>query len=208
MPKSNEELTKSARDILSGRWQEMAVVTLVYVLVNGISSSVPKLGMAIGLVIGGPLALGYTSLILAVKRGKELKIAQLFDGFSRFVDALVAYLLMTVFVILWSLLLIVPGIIAALSYAMTYFLLADNPGLDGLGAMRKSKQLMIGHKMRLCTLGLRFIGWIALGILTFGIGFFWIIPYMAMTFAAFYQDIACQPSSAISIAQPTDIDTP
>jgi uncharacterized membrane protein len=208
MPKSNEELTKSARDILSGRWQEMAVVTLVYVLVNGISSSVPKLGMAIGLVIGGPLALGYTSLILAVKRGKELKIAQLFDGFSRFVDALVAYLLMTVFVILWSLLLIVPGIIAALSYAMTYFLLADNPGLDGLGAMRKSKQLMIGHKMRLCTLGLRFIGWIALGILTFGIGFFWIIPYMAMTFAAFYEDIAGQPSSAISIAQPTDIDTP
>lgn len=189
MSRSDDELMESARKALTGKWQEAALATLVYLVINIIASSVPKIGPLVGIVIGGPMTLGYVLMIFAMKRGGNVKVGQVFDGFSRFVDALVANLLITIFVLLWSLLLIVPGIIAALGYSMTFFLLADNPSMDGMEAVRRSKQLMNGHKTRLFVLGLRFLGWVLLAILTFGVGFIWLIPYIWTTFAAFYDDI-------------------
>jgi uncharacterized membrane protein len=75
----------------------------------------------------------------------------------------VAYILTTIFIFLWSLLLIVPGIMAAFSYAMTFFILADDRTVDGLEAIRRSKAMMYGHRWRLCCLVGRFTGWILLG---------------------------------------------
>ena len=113
----------------------------------------------------------------------------LFSGFKNFGNALVAYLVMTIFVFLWLLLLIIPGIVAALAYAQTFYLLADNPSLDGLDAIRLSKRMMRGYKWKLFCLWLRFFGWALLCVLTFGIGLLWLWPYMAASYAHFYEDL-------------------
>jgi uncharacterized membrane protein len=197
MQKSNEELMRSAREALRGKWQVAVLVTLVYIIICGVIGSIPRIGPLGNLIIGGPLSLGYTLVILKIKRGGEPNVSQLFDGFSRFVDALVAQLLMTVFVVLWSLLLIVPGIIAALSYAMTFFLLADDPSLEGAKAITKSKQMMEGHKAQLFMLGLRFFGWFLVGVLTLGIGFLWVTPYFGVSFAEFYEGIRVQTPASL-----------
>ena len=91
-------------------------------------------------------------------------------------------------IFLWFLLLIVPGIVAALSYSMTFYILADEPDINAKEALEKSKIMMDGHKMDLFLLGLSFIGWALLCILTLGIGLLWLIPYMNVSAAKFYQD--------------------
>jgi uncharacterized membrane protein len=87
------------------------------------------------------------------------------------------------------LLLIVPGIIAAISYSQTFYILADDPGMDAISAIDKSKKMMRGYKWKYFCLGLRFIGWALLCILTLGIGLFWLDTYMQTSFAKFYDDV-------------------
>jgi uncharacterized membrane protein len=96
---------------------------------------------------------------------------------------------MLLFVILWALLLIVPGIIAAISYSMTFYIMADNKEMSAQDAIRKSKVLMTGNKYRYFCLGCRFIGWFILGIVTLGIGFLWIMPYFMVSNARFYESL-------------------
>lgn len=96
---------------------------------------------------------------------------------------------MTFFIALWSLLLIVPGIIVALSCAMTYFIIADDPTVGPILAMTASQEIMRGHKWKLFCLGWRFFGWYLLCLLTLGIGFFWLAPYMQTSWTHFYEDV-------------------
>jgi uncharacterized membrane protein len=96
---------------------------------------------------------------------------------------------MFVFILLWMLLLIIPGIIAALSYSMTFYIIADDETMDAMEAIDKSKAMMDGYKWKYFCLALRFVGWALLCILTLGIGFFWLMPYMQVTNAKFYEDV-------------------
>ncbi len=97
--------------------------------------------------------------------------------------------MMTLFIILWTLLFIIPGVVATLSYSQTFFILADDPQLKGSEALRKSKAMMKGNRWKLFCLLWRFFGWFLLGILSMGIGFLWIVPYLATTLAHFYNDL-------------------
>jgi uncharacterized membrane protein len=97
--------------------------------------------------------------------------------------------LMGLFISLWSLLFIIPGIIASFSYAMAPFLLHDNPEISGYEAIRRSKAMVKGHKFDLFYLLLSFIGWGILCLFTFGIGYLWLMPYMQTSVASFYDDI-------------------
>ncbi|MPN61797.1 hypothetical protein SDC9_209541 [bioreactor metagenome] len=97
--------------------------------------------------------------------------------------------MMTIFVILWSLLLIVPGIIAAIRYSMCFYILADNPDIGIMEALNESKRMMRGNKWKYFCLNLSFIGWGLLCICTVGIGFLWLTPYVETSVIAFY-DIA------------------
>ena len=98
-------------------------------------------------------------------------------------------LLMTIMVFLWSLLLIIPGIIKWFSYAMTPFILEENPELSASEAIHRSRMMMRGHKFDLFYLYLSFIGWFILCILTAGIGFLWLGPYVDTALAAFYEEV-------------------
>ena len=110
---------------------------------------------------------------------------------------MLTYLLVNVFTFLWSLLLIVPGIIKGFSYSQTYFIykdlndrgLADDYSLTDY--ITKSKQLMRGNKWRYFVLQLSFMGWFILGAATV-IGMLWVFPYYKLTMANFYKDLSEQ----------------
>lgn len=187
---ANRDLMAQARTQLRGNWGMCVGVSAIFILISAAPGALKQAGGIVNLIIGGPLALGMAMYFLGLVRQKKAPaVAVMFDGFKRFTDALVAYLLIALFVILWAILLIVPGIMAALGYAMTYYILADNPNMPATDAMKKSKEMMQGNRGKLFCLGCRFIGWAILGILSYGIGFLWIIPYANTSITNFYLDL-------------------
>jgi uncharacterized membrane protein len=178
-----------ARDALRGRWGLAIGTTVVFVLVTVAAKSIPVAGWIISLLIDGPMSIGLASFALSLSRKRDEELTQIFLGFRKFAVGLGAYLLQLIFVILWSLLLIVPGIIAALSYSMTYFIISESDSVDALEAITKSKEMMRGNKWKLFCLCFRFFGWALLCILTFGIGYLWLFPYVIVSFARFYDDL-------------------
>ena len=104
--------------------------------------------------------------------------------------------LMSLKVWLWSLLLVIPGIIMAHAYAMTPYILEEHPEIGAWEASRVSQKMMRGHKFRLFRLNLSFIGWALLCVPTLGVGFLWLVPYMQMSQAAFYSDLKAQQGDA------------
>lgn len=189
MPTDNLTLLRAARESLKGKWGLAILTFFIFTLLTAAPGSVEYRGSVLTLILGGPLTLGAALFSLSISRGQEARLEQLFDGFQRFSTALVAYLLIIVYVLLWTLLLIIPGIIAALGYSMTFYIIADDKLIKPEEALHKSKSMMDGYKMKLFYLCLRFFLLALLCILTLGIGFFWLIPYTHVTMAKFYDDI-------------------
>lgn len=189
MNTDNITLMRMARESLKGKWEIAILTFLILILISGSGGAVHILGSIATLIVGGPLTLGAAIFSLNLSRNKEIKIEQIFQGFNRFEVSLVAYLLMILYIILWTLLFIIPGIIAALSYSMTFYILADDPLCKAEEALQKSKQMMEGYKWKLFYLYLRFLLLAFLCVLTLGIGFLWLIPYINITMAKFYEDI-------------------
>jgi uncharacterized membrane protein len=135
------------------------------------------------------VGVGFSLFVMNSVRRSQPAIGNLLDGFGMFPRVLFLIILQIVFIFLWSLLLVIPGIIKSFAYAMTPYVLKDNPELSRLEAIERSRLMMKGNKWRLFVLWLSFIGWFFVGLLTLGIGFFWIGPYIYTTMAAFYEDI-------------------
>ena len=185
----NKILMQQAREALKGKWGLAIGTMLIYLVILIGVDLIPRIGWAISLIITGPFVLGLVTFALALSRNQNPHVTQIFEGFNRFGVALGAYLLMALFVLLWMLLLIIPGIIAALSYSQTFFILAEDKSIGPLEAIKKSKQMMMGNRWKLFCLGLRFLGWALLCIVTLGIGFIWLMPYMQVSYAKFYDSI-------------------
>ena len=187
---ANQDLMTLARQQLKGMWGLGVWVTIITFAISIGLSLIPHVGGIIDFIITGPFMIGIAMFYLRVARKQNVpRVSKIFEGFNYFGAGFVASLIMTIFIILWALLLIIPGIVAGLSYAMTYFILAENPQTRALDAIRKSKDMMKGSRWKLFCLGLRFIGWLILGILSLGIGFLWIMPYFWTSVANFYMDI-------------------
>lgn len=186
---ANRDLMQQAREALKGRWGLALGGNVIYMILGLLIGSIPRVGWIGSLIIGGPLLLGCTTFFLSLSRKQDAQLSQLFEGFQNFTRALVAYLLMILFVLLWTILLVIPGIVAALSYSQTFFILSENPKMESSDALRKSKAIMKGNRWKLFCLFWRFFGWFLLGILSLGIGFLWIIPYLITTSARFYDDL-------------------
>lgn len=148
-------------------------------------------------LLGGVLQLGYARFLLKQHDGKTLDFNDLFSQFDRFGTGFAQDFLRTLYTFLWGLLLIVPGIIAALSYAMTPFILEEHPELTASEAIARSKALMDGHKMDLFILHLTFLGWDILCALTANIGNLFLNPYKNAAYAVFYREIS-QPQTTKS----------
>ena len=154
-----------------------------------IAASIGAVMGTITLIVGGTVELGYSKFLLKMHDGEDAKVEDLFSQFHRFGDGFCQRLLRALVVALWSVLFVIPGIVASLKYAMTPFILAENPGMTASEAITASKELMDGHKADLFFLQLSFIGWAILNVFTLGIGSLWLVPYINASYAAFYRSI-------------------
>ncbi len=200
MATANQILRQEAQRSLAGKWPLAIATFLVYTIITSAFGAARGLGI-LGLLIAGPMALGAAYFSLALSRGKDARLEQLFDGFRLYAKALGTHLLMLLFVVLWLLLLIVPGIIAALSYSMSFYILADHPDLSPREVLRRSELMMYGYKAKLFSLFMWFLLLSILCVLTLGIGFLWLIPYVHVCMAKFYDDIKDAHPAAATVAQ-------
>lgn len=141
-------------------------------------------------VLGSFVGVGYAKYNLNLADRQNASFENLFGYFSYWKVAAVSRLLRTVYVMLWSLLLIIPGVVASFSYAMTDYILAENTNLTASEAIEQSKAMMDGNKWRFFCLQFSFIGWDILATLVFGIGHLWLTPYKQAAYAAFYREIS------------------
>jgi len=195
------ELKEKAKASLKGKYGECIKMMLIYLgisfvisLVVGIITGLFSLSKEtqeiiksiVSVLIAGLLALGQLSFYVKISRNEEVTYEELFSKTHLFVPYIVISILVGIFVTLWSILFIIPGIIAALSYSLVFFILLDNPEIGAMDAIKKSKEMMKGHKLDFFVLQLSFIGWMILGVFTIGILYLWLIPYMSVTEANFY----------------------
>ena len=136
------------------------------------------------------VSVGYQKFNLDLVDGRHPEIGSLFSYFKHWKNAVLSNLYVTVYVFLWTLLCVIPGIIAEYRYAMVPYILAEKPYLTPQQALDESKTLMQGNKWDLFRLQFSFIGWMMLCILSCGIGFIWLIPYMNASYAEFYRRIS------------------
>lgn len=135
---------------------------------------------------------GFVIFLLNTIRNAGACIGNLLDGFGLFFKVILLNILEALFVSLWSLLFFFPGIIAMYRYRMAIYLLVDHPELSALECIRRSKQMMKGHKWELFLLDLSFIGWIILESLPV-IGYaaqIWTVPYISLTRALYYVQLS------------------
>ena len=148
---------------------------------------------------GTVLGAGEVLYHLGVRRGEEMPYTTLFDGFSFAGKIILLAIVQYIFIFLWSLLFIVPGIIAAYRYRFALYNLCENPEMGVMEALNMSKAQTRGHKWELFVLDLSFLGWIILCGLTLGILSIWIMPYIQQTDIGYFQAIkqmsgvGCQP---------------
>ena len=198
--KNLSEYRTAAREALRGNWctsalyffvGSMILMGISYLSGNGFEDSIFNpwhWGLNfVSILLASPLIYGMFVGFLLLLRGKEMQIEMLFGGFVFRIWK--TEILKNMYIALWSLLLLVPGIVKNYSYSMTDYILLDNPDISGNEAIERSMEMMSGNKMRLFLLDLSFIGWGILCIFTFGIGFYWLAPYVLTSHADFYEDL-------------------
>ena len=193
----NQEIDTTELDSIPGADESLLVGFIHFV--NEISEQYPffkpllaflSILAAIQLIIGGPVMLGYNRFKLYRLDGEEAKFSDLFSCFDRFLDGLWMRIRTILQVFLWSLLFVIPGIVASYRYAMVPYLMADHPDMTVAQAFDRSKAMMNGHKGELFLLHLSFIGWLLLSAITLGLAGLVIAPYMQFAEGAFYRNLA------------------
>lgn len=209
--KTNQEYKNAALAALKGKWAPAVVVSIIYLIISIAVSLISEVYDETTMTANAAMALLGSSLIISIfvsmpmgvgfyNTYKELAVtgddnctANMFKtGFGRYFHNIWGMFLMGIFVFLWMLLLIIPGIVKAFAYALTPYILVDYPELSANEAINLSKNMMKGHKFDYFCLGLSFIGWGLLAVLTCGIGFIWFMPYYYTTMAEFYQDVKAE----------------
>lgn len=216
MPQKSYDLKRRASEQLKGKWLQAGIVCFIAWLltiaftggnaVHGVQSmqtvwhngelvrisattSSNDLGSLISFILMGPITLGVAGYFLKLIRKEGPIIEDMFKGFRFFIKTFVLNLLIIIFTLLWTLLLIIPGIIAAFRYSMAYYIMMDNPALSAFEALNQSKLMMVGNKFQLLVLYFSFLGWFLLCLVTLGLAFLWVNPYFETAKANFYQDL-------------------
>lgn len=171
-------------------YMEDPEVAVVFWAILGFAGLLSVVISLVHLIVGSPVTLGYCKFNLnIIDRNGEAACANLFTQFKRIGPAIALQVLRAVYTTLWSLLLVIPGIIKAYSYSMAAYILYEHPEMTPNEAITKSRELMDGNKWRLFCLEFSFIGWAILCGFTCGIGYFWLFPYQEAAVAAFYREI-------------------
>lgn len=194
---TNQDYKNRAIASLTGNWGTAAIATLIYIAITGsvnvaTSSYVIGAGSSISSIwtlLCLPLGWGFSVYFLNLIRQESIAYERLFDGYKDFVRTFLLYFLYSLAVVIGMLLFIIPGIILAIGLMMSPYIVKDDKEISAMDALKKSWEITKGHKMKLFWLGLSFIGWGLLCILTLGIGFLFLAPYMNTAFAHYYEDL-------------------
>ncbi len=213
MSLSISQIKKKALASLKGKWGISVALTFIIFLVStilpgivevilsgGISewanqTETPLIADMVNILVSFlfiPLTVAGYWFFLVIARWNDPKISEVFAVYKQWelsLKVIGTSILVGIFTILWSLLLIIPGIIKGISYSQVFFLLKDNPQLSALEAITVSKTRMKGYKWKYFLLNLSFIGWAFIAIFTLGIGFLWLAPYVSTANATFYNEL-------------------
>ena len=155
--------------------------------------------------IVNPLEVG-TKRFFTLCRYNTVKIDEIFYGFKggRYMDNVKTMALRDLYIFLWSLLFVIPGIVKSYAYRMVPYILAENPGISSRRAFEISEQTTQGEKWNMFVLDLSFLGLILLCFATCGIGFFFLAPYIEATQAELYGALR-QKSAGLGICDRGEI---
>ena len=190
---NNAELKQRARAQLGGRlfgtgWLYAVLVVLLQSAVFGIGGRGGGVGLAVLLLVGGPLSFSAARMFLKQSAdGQPMDLHDLAAGFTQdFSGSFLLNLMQSIFIALWSLLLVVPGIIKALGWSMSFYIRAEHPDYTWRQCLDASAALTSGYKGEIFLLHLSFIGWYIVGALCLGVGELWVQAYVQATMAQCY----------------------
>ncbi|CAM3766965.1 DUF975 family protein [Mesobacillus thioparans] len=210
---SISQIKKKALASLKGKWGISAALTFIIFLISTIlpgivevilsggvtewanQTDTPLIADMVNILVSFlfiPLTVATYWFFLVIARWNNPKISEVFAVYKQWelsLKVIGTSILVGIFTILWSLLLIIPGIIKGISYSQVFFLLKDNPQLSALEAITESKTRMKGYKWKYFLLNLSFIGWAFIAVFTLGIGFLWLAPYVSTANATFYNEL-------------------
>ena len=189
----NSQLRYNARQQLGGKifqstWLNMLLICAVIPLAETVLS-LTGIGVIAVFLVTGALQFGLARVTTSCAKGTAWNMNQMFNGFTEdYAKTLILHLLHSIFLFLWTMLLVIPGIVKSYSYALVYYLQQEpeNVHKEPVDLITQSREWMCGHKWQLFCLDLSFIGWYLLGALCFGIGTLFVVPYHQMARANFY----------------------
>ena len=223
--KTNSEIRQESLAFMKGNWASGVGVTFMFLALVFLCSVtatlsgttigelafgaiVPEvqaigdvLNILVSILVIWPLSLSFIKLFLGFVRQEErLTVKGMFKGFKKpyYGKSIGMYLLITIFTLLWTLLLIVPGIIKSLAYSLAPYILADNPELTANEAINRSMEMMKGHKMDLFLMWLGYTGFALLSILALGIPLLWLYPYYQTVMAKFYEEVKATDTNELN----------
>lgn len=184
----NSLIKQSAKVNLQGKY---GIAILALLIVWALSYAATSLSMGLVWIFVLPVYIGYAKFHVVLTKNTEPDVDMMFDGFrENYFEHVLVLLLEKVFIFLWALLLIIPGIVKIFAYAMVPYILQDKDyEVYGTDAITLSREMMYGYKGKLFLLHLSFIGWHILSILTLGLLWLYVLPYLKQSEAIFYEDV-------------------
>lgn len=187
--RSNLEILSRSWDALSSKWLLAIGIVLLHTIVNGVVGSV---GFGLGtLALGGAFSFGMSRTMVLIYRGHTPQIETYFDGFKHYLPTLIAFLLVSVIVLVGCVLLIIPGIIAAIGLSQTFYVLQDRPELGAEGALRESWRLTWtnGRMWKVFFMNILIFFVTLGGLLALGVGLLFALPLVSVMAGGLYEEL-------------------
>lgn len=196
------EIKTKAKEVIKGRlwdfWKGYLILALILYVIEfacgfvvgffNLGETGASVASLIASFITAPLSLGFIYYSMCYARKESLDINDIFRYKKTWIPTFLLVFLISLFTTLWTLLLIIPGIIAALSYSMAQYIYCDKE-LEPMECIKASKEMMNGYKKDYFVFGLSFFGWLLLGVLTLGLLYIWLIPYMMTAEVIYYDEL-------------------
>ena len=167
------------------------ITGFIYVFSEGISDGLDSMFSVLTMIITPVVTVTFYTYITKILRGEKVTYeSELETHKKNWWNYTCTYFMTQLFVALWTLLFIIPGVVKALEYSQVMYIQSENPDMQWKECLEKSKKMMYGHKMELFSLELSFVGWFILSFFTMGIALIWVIPYYQITLLKYHQALS------------------
>lgn len=187
---SNRVQSTTSEVTVEGAGVSPEQAAFIAAVVLGVVFTVGIVGSIVHALLANPIEVGGRRFFEKNANDPTTQFNTMFEGFQDYGRVLVTMLIRDVFILLWTLLLIIPGAMKAYSYRLVPYLVKDRPELSPMEVLAESEALMRGNRWQAFVMDLSFLGWLLLGVVTLNLGnIFWTNPYMNATDAALYQEL-------------------